>query len=400
MKVAIAKEIVDGERRVAGTPETTERLVRAGCTVAVEAGAGAAASFDDEAYRQKGAEIETDPAALLASADLVARIHRPADHPAAGRHEVDLLRRDAVWVSILRPTEDVALIERMAAKGITSFALDAIPRISRAQSMDVLSSQATVAGYKAVLIAADTLGKMLPMMVTAAGTIRPAKVLVIGAGVAGLQAIATARRLGAVVKAIDTRPAAGEQVASLGAKFVPLEVTHAAEDDGGYATDLGADFYAQEQEIIAPHAAEADIIITTALIPGKPAPQLIGTAAVEAMAAGSVIVDLAAAGGGNCLLTEPGRQIEHHGVKVLGPLNLPSEVPVHASELYARNIAAFIAELTVDGMLEIDMDNEIIRESLITHNGQITHEPTRKLSGADETGQEPPPPGAATEDTE
>lgn len=373
MKIAIPKEASVGETRVAATPETVRQYVRAGLAVAIETGAGAAALATDEAYRDAGAEICGDAAATLGEVDVVLKVRSLIDHPTAGRHEVDMLTRGALLISLLQPLGDLPLVRRLSEAGISAIALDMIPRISRAQSMDVLSSQNTVAGYKAVLLAANETTKMVPMMMTAAGTIRPASVLVIGAGVAGLQAIATARRLGAVVKAIDTRPAVAEQIKSLGAKFIVLEVDHPAEGQDGYAADLGEEFYKGEQEIIAPHAVQADIIITTALIPGRSAPLLIPESTVRSMKAGAVIVDLAAAAGGNCTLSEPDRRIEAHGTIILAPTNLPAQLPVHASQMFARNVAALLDELAPGGQLNLDTENEIIRSMLITHGGQVVH---------------------------
>ncbi len=370
MKVAIANQTDTKETRVAGDPRTVKYLVSLGMDVCVQSGAGQASMIDDDAYAAAGATVAADKAALYADADLILAIGPPAG-------DVDLLASGAVLICVLRPIANADLTEQLAQKGVTTFALDMIPRTARAQSMDVLSSMASLAGYKAVLLAADELAKIIPMMMTAAGTIRPANVLIIGAGVAGLQAIATARRLGASVKAIDVRPAAAEQVESLGAKFIPMEVDHSqAETAGGYATDLGEEFYAGEQQIIAPHLAGCDIVITTALIPNLPAPILITEAMAESMNPGGVIVDLAAPAGGNCTLTQPGENVAHKHVKILGPLNLPAALAQHASELFSRNVEAFLKELLADGAVNIDMDNEIIRETLITRDGRIVHEPT------------------------
>jgi len=378
MKLAIPREVVAGETRVAVVPEQVRRFVRDGLEVVVEAGAGAGAFLDDAAYADAGAAVVEDPAGVLGGADLVVKVAAPTAE-AAGRDELELLRPGVVLVAMLNPAVNVELAEALAERGVTSFSMDAIPRITRAQSMDVLSSMSTLAGYRAVLLAAGELGKMMPMMMTAAGTLKPASALVIGAGVAGLQAIATAKRLGAVVKGVDVRPAVKEQVESLGARFVPMEVEHAeAETAGGYAADLGEEFYAKEQKILAPHVREADIVITTALIPGRPAPRLITAAMVEPMRPGSVIVDLAATAGGNCSLTEPGRRVQRHGVTILGPLNLPAQMPVHASWMYSRNMAAFVNELVRDGQVKVDLENEIIRETLITHEGKVVHEAARK----------------------
>ena len=378
MKVAVPKEIVPGETRVALVPETVRQLVKGGLEMAVEAGAGGKAFLEDAAYEDAGATVVPDAGTLLADAALVLKVAAPTTDAAAGRNELELLRGGVVLVAMLNPAANLDLVRALAAANVTGLSMDTIPRISRAQSMDALSSMATLAGYKAALLAADELAKIMPMMMTAAGTIRPASALVIGAGVAGLQAIATARRLGAAVRAVDTRPAVKEEVESLGARFVALDVEHAEEEDaGGYARDLGEAFYRQQQEILAPHVKDADIVIATALIPGRPAPALITQTMVETMKPGSVIVDLAAPAGGNCTLTEPGGRIRHAGVTILGPLNLPAELPVHASQMYSRNVAALLGELVKDGQMNLDMENEIIRGMLITHEGRIVHEPTR-----------------------
>ena len=376
MKLAVAREITPGERRVAVTPSGVRNLVRRGVEVSVEAGAGAGSFFADADYEAAGAKVVADAAALFAGADVIVKLHPPTLDATGERCELDLLG-GKVLIALLAPLTSPDLVRALAGANVTSFALDTVPRITRAQSMDVLSSQSTVAGYRAVIVAVETLSKMTPMLMTAAGTVKPASALIIGAGVAGLQAIATAKRLGCVVTAIDVRPAVQEQVESLGARFVPMEVDHTAEDAGGYATDLGADFYANEQEIIAPHTARAHLTITTALIPGRPAPVLITEEMVEAMAPGSVIVDLAAAAGGNCTLSKPGETVTHSDVIIRAPLNLPSEVPVDASEMFSSNVASFLGELLDDdGKWTIDPDNEVIRGTLITRDGSVVHEAT------------------------
>jgi NAD(P) transhydrogenase subunit alpha len=379
MRLAVPKEVASGETRVAAIPQTVMGYVRAGIEVAVEAGAGAGAWIDDEAYRAAGAAIAPDAAALLAEADVVVKIQPPQ------QREADMLKNGSALVSMLMSSE-AGVIQTLADRGVSAFALELVPRIARAQSMDVLSSMASLAGYKAVLLAADTLGKIVPMMMTAAGTLQPAGALVIGAGVAGLAAVAQARKLGAVVWAIDTRPAVREQVESLGARFVPLEVSHeAAEGEGGYAKDLGEEFYRGEQGIIAPHLKDADFVVTTAQIPRRRAPLLISEVMVATMRPGSVIIDLAANTGGNCAITSPDQWVERHGVKVYGPSNLPAQLPVHASTMFARNVAAFIAELCPKGRCVVDTNNEILRAMLVTHAGRIVHEPK---SQAVATGKE------------
>ena len=376
MRLVVLKEIRPNEERVAMVPQVLGRFVKGGAKVTVEAGAGAGAFMPDAEYAAAGAEVSADVAAMLAEADVVVKVCPPTTDDSLGRCEVDLLRGGSVLVSLLDPLGSPERIERLAGRGVTSLALERIPRIARAQSMDVLSSMSTLAGYKAALMAADALRRIAPMMMTAAGTIRPAAAVVIGAGVAGLQAVATAKRLGAVVKAIDVRPGVKEQVESLGAKFIPMEVRHEAEGSGGYARDLGEAFYRREQEIIAPHLKDADMVITTALIPGRPAPVLITEAMVRSMKAGSVVVDLAAASGGNCALTEPDRRVRRHGVVILGPTNLPSELSVHASQMFSRNVGALLDELLDEGgQIRLDMDNEIVRAALVTHGGRVVHGP-------------------------
>ncbi len=349
------KETVQGERRVALVPEVVAKLVEAGHTVVVERGAGSAASFADAAFEEAGATLADD----AWDADAVVKVQKP---PAA---ETERLRSGAVLIGFLQPLTDREGIDRLAAGGVVGLAMESIPRITRAQSMDALSSQATIGGYKAALIAADRLPRFLPMLTTAAGTIQPAKVLVLGAGVAGLQAIATARRLGAVVHGFDVRPAVKEQVESLGAKFLDLGV-RGEETAGGYATELTPEQQAQQQEALEQRLPDYDAVITTAAIPGRPAPKLIPASAVEAMRAGSVILDLAAETGGNCDLTEPGQEVVHGGVTIVGPLNLASEMASDASRLYARNVQALLQHLAPEGELVLDFEDEITAGACVT----------------------------------
>ncbi|MCE5325071.1 MAG: NAD(P) transhydrogenase subunit alpha [Planctomycetaceae bacterium] len=381
MKIAVLREIQPGETRAAAVPESLRRLARGAASVAVEAGLGRGCGLDDERYASAGATVAPGAEAALDGAQVVLKVLPPATGPDAPRDEVALLQPGQVLAGMLAPAANPESIAALAARGVTSFTLDAMPRITRAQSMDVLSSMATVAGYQAVILAAAALGKMMPMMMTAAGTIKPANVLVIGAGVAGLQAIATARRLGAVVKAADTRPAVKEQILSLGAKFVALEVAHEAQAAGGYAADLGEAYYRKEQEILAPHVAEADIIITTAMIPDRKAPLLISDEMLASMRRGSVIVDMAAAAGGNCKATQPGHDVQAAGVKILAPLNLPAQVPLDASRMYASNIASFVAELVKDDHVNVDMDNEVIAATLVTREGKVVGKAAQALKG-------------------
>ncbi len=381
MRTGVVREISPGENRVALVPRDVARLVQDGIEVSVEQGAGAGAYCTDDQYRQAGAEI-ADAGDLLSSADVLVKVAPPARGDAE-RDEPAMLRSGGVLVGMLDPLGDNELMDALAAANVSALALELLPRITRAQSMDVLSSMATVAGYKAVLMAADAMRRMLPMMMTAAGTLAPARALVIGTGVAGLQAIATARRLGAIVKGVDTRPAAGEQVQSLGAEFVPLEVDHAeAESEGGYARDLGEEFYRGEQEILAPHLIESDLVVTTAMIPGRRAPLLITEETVRRMKPGAVIVDLAARTGGNCSVSQPDEWVVIDGVTVLAPLNLPAALASHASQMYSRNVSAFLRELVdEDGKLRLDTDDEIIRGTLVTHEGRIVNPAVLKAMG-------------------
>ncbi len=377
MKIAAIREITPGETRVALVPESCKKLAAAGIEVAVESAAGESACFADDQYREAGAAIETDAAALLGSADLVFKVQPPAEHPALGRREADLLRPGAMLLTTLLPTRNLETVRRLAERRVSTFAVDCLPRTTRAQAMDTLSSMANIAGYKSVLIAATELPKYFPMFMTAAGTVLPAKVFVIGAGVAGLQAIATARRLGATVEATDTRPVVREQVESLGARWTGVETDESAQDAGGYARELSADFYRKQGELIARHCAGADVVITTALIGGVKAPRLITADMVRAMRPGAVIIDLAAEAGGNCELTRPGETAIVGGVKIIGPLNLPATMPLHASQLYARNLTAFALEFWRDGRFVMDMEDEIIKGALITHEGRVLHAAAR-----------------------
>jgi len=377
MKLAIPKESRPDETRVAATPETVKKLIDLGFEVTVEKGAGTASSIPDAQFKEAGAKIAKDAATALGDADVVLKVLRPTTGDGG---EVGLVRSGAVLAAIMNPIADRETVDACAAQGLQAFAMELMPRITRAQSMDVLSSQAAVAGYKAVLLAANLSGRFFPMLTTAAGTIRPAKTVVIGAGVAGLQAIATARRLGAIVEGYDVRAATKEQVESLGAKFIDIDV--AAEGSGGYARELTEEEKQQQQAILAEHIAAADVVITTAALPGRPSPKIIPASMVEAMKPGAVIVDLAAEGGGNCELTRAGEQISHNGITVYGPLDVPSMLAVHASEMYAKNLLNFLTPMTSDGEFTPDWEDEVISESVLTHQGVIRHEPTRaKIEG-------------------
>jgi len=369
MKIGVPRETMPGEARVGLVPETVGRLAKAGNTVVVERGAGAASSFTDEAYEKAGAQLVDN----AFDAELVAKVQRPTDA------EVSKLHSGTVLIAFLSPLTNHALVDQLARAGVTALSMDAIPRITRAQPMDALSSQATVAGYKAVLLAAATLPKFFPMLTTAAGTIAPAKALVIGAGVAGLQAIATARRLGAVVEAFDTRPVVKEQVQSLGAKFLEIDLGESGAGQGGYAKELSEEAHRKEVELLAKAARENDIIITTAAIPGRKAPVLITREMLPTMKPGSVIVDLAAETGGNVEGTEAGKTIVVSGVTIIGQLNLPSSMPFHASQMYSRNIASLLAlMLKKDGTFDLDIGDDVVKGTVITHSGQVVHEATQK----------------------
>jgi NAD(P) transhydrogenase subunit alpha len=360
VRIGVPKETAEHERRVALVPDVAERLAAAGHEIAVEPGAGEQAGFPDDAYAAAGASLSADPWA----ADAVVKVRKPS--PA----ELDRLREGTVLVGFLEPLSDAEGVEQLASRGVVAFAMESIPRITRAQSMDALSSQATVGGYKAALIAADRLPRFLPMLTTAAGTIQPAQVLVLGAGVAGLQAIATARRLGGVVLGFDVRPVVREQVESLGAKFLDLGV-RGEETEGGYARELTPEQQAEQQAALEQRLPTFDAVITTAAIPGRPAPRLIPGSAVEAMRPGSVIVDLAAETGGNCELTVPGEEVVRHGVLIVGTTNLPSTMPYHASQLYARNVQALLTHLAPEGELQLDFDDEITAGACVARPKEV-----------------------------
>jgi H+-translocating NAD(P) transhydrogenase subunit alpha len=380
MKLAIPRERAPGERRVALTPDAVAALVKIGLEVLLESGAGEGASHSDSAYQRSGAGIVSDAATLYGQADLLLKVQKPT------LAEVDQLREGTVLVSFLSALTSPELVQRLAARRITSFGMEGIPRISRAQKMDALSSQANIAGYKAVLIAAESLPKFFPMLMTAAGTVFAAKVLVIGAGVAGLQAIATARRLGAQVWGYDVRAAVKEQVESLGAKFLEFDLGLVdAEDKGGYAKALSAEASRRQQELLAEKTKDFDVVVTTALVPGRPAPRLVTKETVAGMRRGSVIVDLAAEAGGNCELTEPDTVVVKHGVTIHGPTNLPATMPVHASQLYARNVSELVREFVKDGKLVLDLDDEVVKGACVTHRGAVISEAVNAAMAARQT---------------
>jgi len=375
MNVAVLGETLPGEDRVALIPAAVSKLEQLGCEVTVVSGAGVPSHFSNEEYREAGATIAPDAGAALQGAGVVLKVQAPTDE------EVAALPEGVVLISLLSPHTQPELIGRLADAKVSAFALELIPRITRAQSMDVLSSQATVAGYKAVLTGADELAKFLPMFMTAAGTIRPGKVLILGAGVAGLQAIATARRLGAKVEAFDVRPAVKEQIESLGATFLETEEEVTGEGEGGYAKELSEEQHQRELELIAAHIVDTDLVITTAQIPGRPAPRLITEEMVDSMHPGSVIVDLAATSGGNCAVTREGETVVRNGVKVMGPANLPAEIPTHASQMFSKNVETLLKELGAEGEVSLDFEDEIVAGTCVTHGGEVRHGPTKEKLG-------------------
>lgn len=371
MRVFVPRERTPGETRVALVPEGVRKLQKAGFLVQVEAGAGEAAHILDSSYTEAGAELVEDAAHGFAEADVVLKV-APFTVAEAGQ-----LKEGAAAIGFMAPYAHPDVVKVLAERKLSSFSMELVPRISRAQSMDALSSQASLAGYKAVLLAAGALDKYFPLMMTAAGTIQPARVVVLGAGVAGLQALATAKRLGAVVEVSDIRPEVKEQIESLGGKFIDLPLEEVEQGEGGYAREVTKEFLEKQQAIVANRLAEADVAITTALVPGRPAPKLITEAMVERMRAGAVIVDMAVAQGGNCALSKPGETVEAHGVTILGPENLPASVPADASIMYSRNVQTLLLHLAKEGELALDLEDEITKGALLTHEGQIMHPPTR-----------------------
>lgn len=382
MILGVPAECYPGERRVALVPALVQALAKSGAEILLQAGVGSDAGFLDAEYEERGAQILADRADLFSRADLILQVHGFGAHPESGRPDLKLMRRGQAVVAFQNPLGAAEAARELAETGVSAFALELLPRISRAQSMDALSSMATVAGYKAVLLAAAALDKMFPLLMTAAGTVTPARVLVVGAGVAGLQAIATARRLGAVVRAYDVRPAVKEQVESLGAKFVELALpTESAEGAGGYAKSMGEEFYRRQREAMTEVVSDCEVLITTAAVPGKRAPVLFTDEMIRTMRSGSVVVDLAAESGGNCESTRAGETVLCGGVSILGPVNLPSTIPHHASQMYAHNVVAFVRNLIPSGKLELNLEDPVIRETLLTHDGEVISDAVRGLLG-------------------
>lgn len=377
MRIVVPRESAPGERRVALVPESCKKLIQAGYEISIETGAGDAAGFADSAYREVGGATESDPAALLGSADLVLMVGAPAIGR-AGRDEIGWMRPGSIYVGSLMPLRNLEAVRALAARKITAFATDALPRTTRAQSMDTLSSMANIGGYKGVLLAAVEINRYFPMLTTAAGMVFPAKVFVIGAGVAGLQAIATARRLGANVVATDVRPEVKEQIESVGARYVGIELKESVAAGGGYAKELSEEDRRKQSELLVQECAQSDVVITTALIGGVFAPKLISAATVGAMKPGSVIVDLGADGGGNCELSKPGETVHVGGVTILAPLNLPATMPFHASLLFSRNLTAFVQAFTKDKAFRLDFSDDVQQGALITHDGEVKHARTRE----------------------
>ncbi|MFT3923398.1 MAG: Re/Si-specific NAD(P)(+) transhydrogenase subunit alpha [Myxococcales bacterium] len=379
LKVFVPKERRAGETRVAVTPDTVKKLVKEKLEIVVEAGAGEAASFLDKAYEAAGATLTKDLPGAWSSADIVLKVTEAAENADLGKHEADAMKPGALLVGLMSPHRNLPMVKKLVANKISTFAMELVPRITRAQSMDVLSSQANIAGYKAVLLAAANLPKYFPLLMTAAGTIQPSRVVIMGAGVAGLQAIATAKRLGAVVEVSDIRPAVKEQVQSLGAKFIELPNLESGEGQGGYAKEVSKEFLQKQQEIIKARIVLADVVITTALVPGRPAPKLVTADMVQGMKPGSVIVDMAVEQGGNCELSELGKTVVKHGVKIIGEANLPATLPYDASMLYGRNVQSLLTLVAKGGELKLDLNDEVVKGTLLTHDGAVIHAPTAEL---------------------
>ncbi len=384
--IGVPKETFPHEQRVAVVADILPQFTRSGMKVVIESGAGEGAGILDAQFRDKGAVIQSARSEVFESADVILQVRGLGANPKNGRDDLELFRKGQTLISFFEPLSAGMEVRAIAEKGVNLFAIEMMPRITRAQSMDALSSMATIAGYKAVLLAAVQLPKMFPMMMTAAGTIAPARVFVLGAGVAGLQAIASSKRLGAIVKAYDVRPAVKEQVESLGAEFVEIELeTEDAEDKGGYAKEMSEEFLNKQREMMMKIVGESDVVITTAAVPGRKAPVLVTEPMVEEMRPGSVIVDLAAERGGNCELTQEGENVVKHGVTIMGPINIPSTVPYHASQMYSKNLLTFLQHLIKDGELQFDMEDEITRESLLTRDGEVIHPRIREILGLETT---------------
>lgn len=379
MVIAVPKEILPGENRVGITPDVASKLIKKNFQVNVEKGAGTNAGYTDDQYEKAGAKLFDDLKELYASADIVVKVQKPMDHPDEGKHELDLMKEGTLLITFLYSLNYPELAKKCAEKKIDTISMDAIPRTTLAQKMDALSSQANIAGYKAVIMCANTLGKIFPLMMTAAGTINPAKVVIMGAGVAGLQALGTAKRLGAVVEVSDIRPAVKEEVQSLGGKFIEVEGAEDMQDERGYAKEASAEFLQKQKELIFKHVTNADIVITTALVPGKKAPVLVTEEMVKNMRPGSVVLDMATEFGGNCEVSEKGKTVKKYGVTIIGESNLPSLVPTNASDVYAKNILALLEHIGKEGNVELNFEDEIVKGSVITYKGEVVQERTKAL---------------------
>jgi len=377
--IAIPKEILPGENRVACIPDVAAKLIKAGYEVQIEKNAGLNAGFTDEQYVHAGAKVLDKVEELYSNADIVFKVQRPIDNPVTGKNEIDLLKKGTILISFVYVLHYPEIAKKCAEKGIDLISMDMIPRTSLAQKMDALSSQANLAGYKSVLLAANELGKIFPLMMTAAGTISPAKVVIMGAGVAGLQALGTAKRLGAVVEVSDIRPSVKEEVQSLGGKFIEVETEENMQDSGGYAKEASAEFLQKQKEVIFKHVTEADIVITTALVPGKKAPVLVTEEMVKKMRPGSVVLDMATEFGGNCEISEKGKTVKKYGVTIIGEPNLPSLVPHHASDMYSKNILNLIQHIGKEGKVTLNLEDEIVKGSLITKNGEVINQRVKDL---------------------
>lgn len=379
MIIAIPKEILPGENRVACIPDVAAKLIKAGYEVQIEKNAGLNAGFTDEQYVHAGAKVLDKVEELYSNADIVFKVQRPIDNPVTGKNEIDLLKKGTILISFVYVLHYPEIAKKCAEKGIDLISMDMIPRTSLAQKMDALSSQANLAGYKSVLLTANELGKIFPLMMTAAGTISPAKVVIMGAGVAGLQALGTAKRLGAVVEVSDIRPSVKEEVQSLGGKFIEVETEENMQDSGGYAKEASAEFLQKQKEVIFKHVTEADIVITTALVPGKKAPVLVTEEMVKKMRPGSVVLDMATEFGGNCEISEKGKTVKKYGVTIIGEPNLPSLVPHHASDMYSKNILNLIQHIGKEGKVTLNLEDEIVKGSLITKNGEVINQRVKDL---------------------
>ncbi|MBL1215037.1 MAG: Re/Si-specific NAD(P)(+) transhydrogenase subunit alpha [Ignavibacteriae bacterium] len=376
MVIAVPKEILPGEKRVAIVPDVASKLIKKGFQINVETNAGLGASFTDKDYEAAGAKIFSNVEELYNSADIVLKVQRPVEHPELNKHEIDLIKKDTLLIALVYILHYPEIAKQCAEKGVNLISMDAVPRTTLAQKMDALSSQANIAGYKSVLIAANELGKIFPLMMTAAGTIQPARVVIMGAGVAGLQALGTAKRLGAIVEVSDIRPAVKEEVESLGGRFIEVETDEDMQDEGGYAKEASEEFLKKQKELIFKHVSNADIVITTALVPGKKAPILVTEEMIKNMKPGSVVLDMAVEFGGNCEISERGETVTKHDVIIIGEDNLPGLVPVNSSSVYAKNIQALLEHISKEGVVELSLEDEIVKGALITHNGEVIQERT------------------------